>query len=164
MAFPSWAAGELPLEPTGFPLADWARLVGDIPTLGRGVTLAMPCVGLDALSAAMADLRWPGPYEVKYAFDTDPEIATPLWRLHGPPLPGAIFKIGPTGDITEEDISQWDRVDGTVSGPPCPPFSVIGARLGKKDPRAKVHERVTDIVVDQGWKHSFSSSSSRCQA
>ena len=115
MAFPSWEAGELPLEPTGFPLADWARLVGDIPTLGRGVTLAMPCVGLDALSAAMAELRWPGPYEVKYAFDTDPEIAIPLWRLHGPPLPGGIFKIGPTGDITEEDISQWDRVDGTVS-------------------------------------------------
>ena len=82
--------------------------------------MAMPCVGLDALSAAMADLRWPGPYEVKYAFDTDPEIAIPLWRLHGPPLPGAIFKIRPTGDIAEEDISQWDRVDGTVSGPPCP--------------------------------------------
>ena len=66
MASPSWAAGELPLEPTGLPVADWARLVGDIPTLGRGVTLAMPCVwGLDVLSAAMADLRWPGPYEVK---------------------------------------------------------------------------------------------------
>ena len=100
----------MPVDPTGSPLAVWARLVGDIPTLGRGVTLAMPCVGLDVLSAAMADLRWPGPYEVKYAFDTDPEIAIPVWRLHGPPLPGAIFKMGPTGNVTEEDISQWDRV------------------------------------------------------
>ena len=111
-------------------------------------------VGLDAFSAAMVDLRWPGPYEVKYAFDIDPEIAIPLLKLHGPPLPGAKFKIGPVGDIMK-DISQWDRVDGTIAGPPCPPYSVIGARRGKDDPRAEVQARVTDILVDQGWKHSF---------
>ena len=94
--------------------------------------MAMPCVGLDAWSAAMAEMRWPGPYMVKYAFDIDLEMAIPLWRLHGPPLPGAVFKIGATGDILEEDISQWDRVDGTIAGPPCPPYSRIGARRGKK--------------------------------
>jgi hypothetical protein len=32
---------------------------------------------------------------------------------------------------------------------------MIGARRGKDDPRAAVHARVTDILVDQGWKHSF---------
>ena len=26
---------------------------------------------------------------------------------------------------------------------------------GEKDPRAAVHARATDILVDQGWKHSF---------
>ena len=103
----------------------------------------------------MAAMRWPGPYIVKYAFDIDPEVAIPLWKLHGPPLPGAVFKIGAAGNILEEDISQWDRVDGTVAGPPCPPYSMIGARHGKDDPRAAVHARVTDILVDQGWKHSF---------
>ena len=41
--------------------------------------MAMPCVGLDALSIAMAAMRWPGPYMFKYAFDIDPEIAIPLW-------------------------------------------------------------------------------------
>ena len=152
------------MDPAGFPWADWPRLIGDIPTLGRALTLAMPCTGLDALSAAMSQMRWPGPYLVKYAFDIDPEVAIPLWRLHGPPPPGAVFKIGATGDILKEDISKWDRVDGTLGGPPCPPYSMIGARQGKKDPRAAVHARVTDILVDQGWKHSFSSSSSRCQA
>ena len=70
MAFASWAAGELPMDPADFPRADWPRRVGGIPTLGRGITLAMPCVGLDAWSAAMAEMRWPGPYMVKYAFDT----------------------------------------------------------------------------------------------
>ena len=155
MAFASWEAGELPIEPNGFPVADWPRLVGDIPTLGRGITLAMPCVGLDALSSAMAAMRWPGPYIVKYAFDIDPEMGNPLWALHGPPFPGAVFKIGAAGNILEENISTWDRVDGTVAGPPCPPYSIIGARHGKDDPRAAVHARVTDILVDQGWKHSF---------
>ena len=124
----------------------------------------MPCVGLDAWTAAMAELMWPGPYTVKYALDIDREMADPLLRLHGTPLPGAVFKVGATGDILEEDISQLDRVDGTISGPPCPPYSCIGARRGNNDPKAAVHARVTDILVDQGWKHSFSSSSSRCQA
>ena len=151
------------MEPAGFPQADWPRRIGDIPTLGRGITLAMPCVGLDAWKAAMVDVRWPGPYMVKYAFDIDRDVAVPLLRLHGPPLPGAVFKIGATGDILEEDISQWDRVDGIISGPPCPPYSVIGARQGKNDSRAAVHARVTDILVDHGWKHNFSVSSSRCQ-
>ena len=82
--------------------------------------MAMPCLGLGAWSAAMAEMRWPGPYMVKYAFDIDREMAIPLLRLHGPPLPGAAIKIGATGDILEEDISQWDRVDGTCAGPPCP--------------------------------------------
>ena len=85
----------------------------------------------------MADLRWPRPYEVKCVFDIDPELAIHLWRLHGPPLPGAIFKIGPTGDITEEEISQWDRVDGTVSGPPCPPFFRHWRAPWQKGPQSK---------------------------
>ena len=164
MAFASWEAGNLPMEAAGFPGADWPRRVGDIPTLGRGITLAMPCIGLDAWSAAMAEIRWPGKYMVKYAFDIDPQMAAPLFRLHGSPLPGAVFKIGSNGDILEEDISQWERVDGVIAGPPCPPFSRIGARRGRDDPRAAAHARVTDILVDQGWKHSFFSLSSRCQA
>ena len=146
----------MPIDPVGFPLADWPRLVSDIQTLGQGgLTLAMPCVGLNAFSAAMAAMRWPGPYMVKYAFDIDPEVVTPLWSLHGPPAPGAVFKIGAAGNILEEDISQWDRVDGTCAGPPCPPYSMIGSRRGNDDPRVAVHARVTDILVDQGWKHSF---------
>ena len=81
----------------------------------------MPCVGLDALSSAMAIMRLPGPYIVKYAFDIDPEVAIPLSKPHCAPLPGAVFKIGATGNIWEEGISKWDRVDGTAAGPPCPP-------------------------------------------
>ena len=155
MAFPSWNVGEVPLDPAGFLDADWPRLVGDIPTLGRGMTLAMPCVGVDALAAALAELRWPGPYMVKYAFDTDPDVALPPCRLHGSPVAGAVFKICAAGNILEEDISQWDRVDGTCTGPPCPPYSMIGKRRGNDDPRAAAHARVADILVDQGWEHSF---------
>ena len=101
MAFASWEAGQLPVEPARFPLADWLRLVGDIPTLGRGITLAMPCVGLNASSNAMASMRWPGPCMAKYAFDIDPEVAKPLLKLHGPPLPGAVLQIGAAGNILE---------------------------------------------------------------
>ena len=54
--------------------------------------MAMPCVGLDAWTAAMKQMGWPGPYMVKYAFDIDREMAIPLWRLHGPPLRGPFSK------------------------------------------------------------------------
>ena len=164
MVFASWAAGEFTMEPSGFPSADWPRLVGGIPTLGRGITLAMPCVGLDAWSAAMAEMRWPGPYKVKYAFDIDPEMATPLLRLHGPPLPGAVFKIGATGDILEEDISQWDRVDGTITGPPCPPYSTIGARRGKTILEQQCMRESQTFWLIRAGSRVCSSSSSRCQA
>ena len=164
MAFASWAAGELPMEPAGFPQADWPGRVGGIPTLARGITLAMPCVGLDAWSAAMAEMRWPGPYMVKYAFDIDREMAIPLLRLHGPPPPGAVFKIGATGDILEEDISQWDRVDGTIAGPPCPPYSRIGARRGKKILEQQCMRAPQTFWLIRAGSTVSSSSSSRCQA
>eukprot|EP00974_Lingulodinium_polyedra_P107149 10373202-Lingulodinium_polyedra.AAC.1 len=32
---------------------------------------------------------------------------------------------------------------------------MIGARRGEDDPGAAVRARVTDILVYQGWKHSF---------
>jgi hypothetical protein len=48
----------------------------------------------------MASMRWPGPYIVKYSFDIDIEVAKPLLKLHGPPPPGAVFKIGAAGNIS----------------------------------------------------------------
>jgi uroporphyrinogen-III decarboxylase len=101
MVFESWEAGQLPIEPTGFPLADSQQLVRDIPALSRAITLAMPCVGLDAWSSDMASIRWPGPYIVKYALDIDPEVAKQLFKLQRPPLPGAVLKIGAAGNILE---------------------------------------------------------------
>ena len=75
MAFALWELCDLPVDPAGPPLADCPRLVGDIPTLFRGIPLAMPCVGLDDWSSAMAYIKWPGPYIVKYAFDIALEVA-----------------------------------------------------------------------------------------
>jgi hypothetical protein len=49
----------------------------------------------------MTFMRLPGPYIVKYAFYIDLEVARPLLQLHGPPLPGAVFKIGAAGNILE---------------------------------------------------------------
>ena len=47
----------------------------------------------------MASMRRPGPYIVKYAFDIGPAVDKPMWKLYGPPLPGAVFKIGAAGNI-----------------------------------------------------------------
>ena len=41
----------------------------------------------------MVEMRWPGPYMVKYAFDIDREMAIPLWRLHGPPREAEALRV-----------------------------------------------------------------------
>eukprot|EP00969_Alexandrium_andersonii_P123402 5453588-Alexandrium_andersonii.AAC.1 len=55
------------------------------------------------------------------------------------PVAGNIFRL-PLADLVGE-------VEGLVSGPPCPPWSSIGARLGSADARSSVFERVVAWIA-----------------
>ena len=50
--FPRGRLVSCPQIPLDVPFAGWPRLVGDGPTLGWWLTLAMPCVGLNAFGGA----------------------------------------------------------------------------------------------------------------
>ena len=59
------------------------------------------------------------------------------------------------GNILEQDVSKWARVDCVVSGPPRPPWSSISRRASFADARAKVFDRVSEIIITQGYKQRF---------
>ena len=158
MTYPTWESGappsdELgnPLSLEGFPKPRWAHLLHVLPLCASVLTVALLCVGADGGCAGLQQQGWvPGThYQPKYVMDTCGYLRTVAWNLHGSMAAG--FRLGAIdGDILTEDIAQWDVVDGVLSGPPCPPWSLIGAKGGENDVRALVFRRVTDIIIDQG--------------
>jgi len=138
-------------EPYGFPSPCWTHLLQPFRGMRREIYLALPCLGLDACSHALTELGIP--FYVEYGHDTQMGLLGPITDLHGPNATG--IQLGTSGDILAVDISTWRRVDGIVSGPPCPPWSDIGLQHGWDDARAAVFQKVTDIIVDQGHKGAY---------
>lgn len=145
MGFPSW---EHDLDLSGFPgPPKWTHLTQRALPQTRPLLLASLCIGLDAAGHALQELGVP--YITAQAFDTDTSLLPALVALHGEAA--LRFKLGPaSGNLLDLDESTMCSVDAVVAGPPCPPFSNLGKRLQKDDPRAAVFEKVLDVVVEQG--------------
>ena len=78
------------------------------------LTLALPCIGIDACGHALRVLGVP--FSAKYAHDVQACLVGLLTTLHG-----SIehFNLGRMdGGLLRADIAAWDRVDGLVTGPP----------------------------------------------
>ena len=148
MVWAPWEAGHCPIDPAGFPVAPWTHMVSHIPDINRRVRLALPCIGLDGLSAGLMQLNW-NHFEIIYGFDVDPELASALVHLHGPQGVSNL-QVGRAGNILDADVVAWERVDFVIAGPPCPPFSSIGLRRQVFDQREAVFRQVTKIIVHQG--------------
>ena len=137
---------------SGFPSAAWTTLLDRYAIVAmqsaQPLTLALPCIGTDTCSQALVDLRVP--FAVKYAYDIQACLARPLTALHGNINHFHLGHID--GDLLAADVHAWERVDGVVAGPPCPPWSQCGKRGSWTDPRAQVFWKVSDIIIDQGHK------------
>jgi site-specific DNA-cytosine methylase len=123
-------------------------MVSHIPDINRKLRLALPCIGLDGLGAGLIELKWHH-FEIIYAFDVDPELASALVHLHGP-QGASNLQVGRAGNILESDVTAWERVDFVIAGPPCPPFSSIGLRRQDLDQREAVFRQVTNVILHQG--------------
>ena len=137
----------------GFPKYPWSHMIPAFPQMDRKMTLALPCLGMDALSAGLREIHWDG-FEIAYAYDIDESLIPTLLHMHGP---DANLHIGRrTGDVLACNEEEWSRVDWVIAGPPCPPFSSIGAnRAPEDDPREAVFRKVTKIIISQGRKRCF---------
>ena len=79
--------------------------------------MALPCVGLDAISAGLQELRWDG-VDVIHAFDVDQDLIPALQALHGRQAVER-WNIGPDGNMLLMDVTRWEDIDLIVSGPPA---------------------------------------------
>jgi site-specific DNA-cytosine methylase len=110
-------------------------------------------VGIDGACHALSALGVD--FHAIHVYDIREHLRRPLTELHGPER-ASQFKLGDIeGDILNVNEREWERVDGVVSGPPCPPWSTIGQRARHSDPREAVFRKVTDILVDQAFKGCF---------
>ena len=135
------------MDVAGFPVAAWAHLIPEFPTLRRKLRVALPCVGLDGISAGLQEVRWDG-VDVIHAFDVDQDLIPALQALHGRQAVER-WNIGPDGNMLLVDVTRWEDVDLIVSGPPCPPWSSIGQRRAEEDERAQIFEQVTAAIKEQ---------------
>ena len=153
MVFPSWPPDGLQPWLMELSTPSWRDCLGDVMWHGRPVTLAVPCVGIDGACHALAALGVD--FHAVYVHDIRDHLRKPLTQLHGA-VHASQFKLDDIeGDILNVDERQWERVDGVVTGPPCPPWSTIGRRAQRADPREGVFRKVTDILVDQAYKGCF---------
>jgi len=101
----------------------------------RPVRVLSPCVGLNAPERAAREMKvqWQsvGDWEI------NPTLRSFLELFTNSP---ATLHVGRwSGDVSGVQLEQLDlSVDGLVSGPPSPPFSSIGARLGSLGSRSSV--------------------------
>ena len=132
---------------------DWRSWLGERLCPDHPVTLALPCVGIDGACHALSALGID--FHAIHVHDIREHLRRPLAQLHGPGR-ASHFNLGYIdGDILNVDEKQWERVDGVVTGPPCPPWSTIGQRARHSDPREAVFRKITDILVDQAFKGCF---------
>lgn len=106
----------------------------------KAVRLLLPCAGFDAPGHALRAMAVN--FEVLGAWDTSIHAGRALRHAY-PSLTDKQLHLGrDKGDVMRVDIEKLPDVDGLVSGPPCPPFSGMGSKLGWKDPRADVLLRI----------------------
>ena len=133
---------------SGFPPPAWTNLLDSRAILAiqraQPMTLALPCIGIDACSQALADMRVP--FVVKYAYDVKACLARPLTALHGDI---SHFRLGHMdGDLLAADVHAWERVDSLVAGPPCPPCIIDQGHKG-------AHFFILEMVPGMDEMHSL---------
>jgi hypothetical protein len=74
--------GQVLVQREGFPKYPWAHMISGFPYMGRKMTWALPCLGMDALSAGLCEIHWDG-FEIAYAYDIDESLIPTLLRMHG---------------------------------------------------------------------------------
>ena len=101
----------------------------------RPLKVLSPCAGLNAPARAALELG--APWLSVGDWDVTAAVAPALQKLC---VDDSCLHVGASrGDVTRVDLADLDlETDAVISGPPCPPFSTMGARLIEMDSRSNV--------------------------
>ena len=122
---------------------DFTQFFQQVPSLGRRVRVASPCIGIDACGHALDYMGVPA--DMCNAYDLEAgymdvlmrrmrEAGMEVIKLHLGREQGNLLKVGL--------LDLESPVDFLVSGPPCPPWAGQGNKRGLNDERAAVFVRV----------------------
>lgn len=123
----------------------WAAPLRDhLSHCARPVKVLSPCVGVNAPERAAREMGMP--WESTGDFDSNIALHSSLHKFS---KNASRLHVGPrAGDVTLISLKDLPLdTDGVVSGPPCPPFSSIGARLVDADPRSSVFVSVALWII-----------------
>jgi hypothetical protein len=115
------------------------------PKLPRPLVVSEPCAGAGTVSVAMQN--WSMGYEPVNLFEKLGGLEKLYSFMHG--SVAMTFRLGPRdGDLMKKALVGLADSDGLIAGPPCPPWSNQGNRLGTSDCRASVYDRVVEWIVE----------------
>lgn len=113
----------------------WVQSVGDVSALQDlpDLRVLLPCAGWDAPSQALRMLGIK--HTVVGAWEVAPSAGLVLKRLHAGAA-GRSLHLGSDGDVCAVCLQDLPDAECLISGPPCPPFSSMGARRSWGDRRS----------------------------
>ncbi len=124
----------------------WQAHVQACARFPAGLTLLELCGGASTAQCALDLLLGQGKVQCAGYYDSSPECGPVARRVHAGQ--GNALHIGRTGDILPMPLHAFPSANVLVSGPPCPPWSSMGARGALGDSRASVFMKVVSVVVE----------------
>jgi DNA (cytosine-5)-methyltransferase 1 len=100
------------------------------------ITIGTDCSGIEAPIEALKQLGIP--FQHKWACEKDKFARQSILANYQPEI---LYN-----DITQRDHSQLPDVDIYVCGFPCQSFSLMGKKLGTKDPRSNIMLHCIDVI------------------
>ena len=110
------------------------------------IKVSTPCTGIDGPGRALMEMGINETVQSTNVYDLQPELRKVLETLHGPDL--NIHVGQQDGNILNVPLRMFSNSEGFMAGPPCPPFSTIGARGGESDPREAVFRKCLEMIFD----------------
>ena len=129
-------------------LPDLSTYFEALPSLGRRLQIATPCMGIDGAGHALKVLGCPTDVHNCYDLqDSYRQVLTHHLKSMG--MESITLNLGPVdGNLLNVPLRTLRKpIDFLISGPPCPPWAGQGKHLGRKDDRAQVFIRVLTWVV-----------------
>ena len=130
------------------PLPRWQDYFPPMPSLGRRIKVACPCIGIDGCGHSLQAMSVPADMDNVYDLqDSYREALTQHLTEMG--MDVIQLNLGKhAGNLMNCCLEKLQKpVDLLIAGPPCPPWAGQGNKKGTKDPRAKVFMRVVQWLV-----------------
>ena len=119
-----------------------------LPSLGRRLRVATPCMGIDGAGHALKLLKCPA--DIINCYDLEDSYRSCLTKhLHSMGMQVVELHVGKIdGNLLSVPLTSLSRpVDFLISGPPCPPWAGQGKHKGRADPKADVFMAVVSWVI-----------------